>query len=457
MVWFLLALCAAPSGHGAARARPTIAQVRPNIVFIMIDDLGWADLGCQGNRLIETPHIDRLASQGMRFTDAYAAAPVCSPTRAAALTGLSPARLRITTHIPDRPGFAPKDAKLKSAPTLDRLPLEHVTIAERLKAAGYATAFVGKWHLAGRGGAGDPAFYPERQGFDVNIGGCAMGGPPTFFDPYRIPTIENRRPGEYLPDRLAAEAVAFVKAQKDNPFLLCLWPYTVHWPMEAPEVLLKKYAPRRGRGIKDTRYAAMVEAMDAAVGRVVRAIDELGLGGRTLIIFTSDNGAFGGVADNRPLRAAKGYLYEGGIRVPLVVRWPGVVKPGSVSRTPVITTDFHPTILAAAGLELDPSRPCDGESLMPVLRGTGSLKRTALCFHFPNYAWHGDNRLGSAVREGDLKLIEYFDDGSVELYNLAEDIGETRDLSGALPEKAARLRRHLHRWRRETKAAEPSR
>jgi len=435
---------------------PTVGAEKPNIVFVLIDDLGWMDLSCQGNRRIDSPNVDRLARQGMRFTDAYAAAPVCSPTRASIVTGKSPARLHLTTHLPGR--FFPKDGRPQPAEIIDDLPLEHVTVAERLKEAGYTTAFMGKWHLTTGGSLGKREFHPERQGFDVNLGGCALGGPPSYFDPYRIPTLENRRPGEYLPDRFADEAVDYIRANRSRPFMLFLWNYTVHWPMQAKNDVLAKYEKRGlGPGLKDARYGAMIESMDAAFGRIVAAIDELNLAERTLIVFMSDNGGFDGVADNRPLRESKGYLYEGGIRVPLIVRWPGVVPPGTICREPVISTDFYPTLLAAAGVKPDENAPCDGENLMPLLKQTGGLKRTEIFFHFPNYAWHMDNRLGSAVRQGDFKLIEYFDDGSVELYNLAEDLGEKRDLSKQMPEKAAELKLKLHAWRAESGAWMPRR
>ncbi len=433
---------------------------QPNILFVLVDDMGWMDLRCQGNERLDTPHIDRLAAQGLRFTDAYAAAPVCSPTRAAALTGQSPARLHLTTHIPDGPRFWPEDAVLQSAKTLDHLPLEHVTIAEKLREAGYATAFLGKWHLSGRAGKegqGQLRTYPERQGFGVNLGGCALGGPPTYFDPYRIHNLKSRREGEYLPDRLADETIAFMRAHRDGPFFVCLWNYTVHWPMEAPKELIEKYEKRRGPGVKDPRYAAMIEALDAAIGRILKAIDELELTDRTLVVFASDNGGYSGVADNRPLRLGKGYLYEGGIRVPLIVRWPGVVDPGRTSGVPVITTDFYPTFLEAAGLEKDASATLDGESLMPLLRGDGELKRDAIYFHYPNYAWHRSNRLGGAIRRGRYKLIENFDDGSVELYDLEKDIGERKDLSSSMPDLSAQLKRKLDAWQAATGAVMPVR
>ncbi|QDU93352.1 sulfatase [Lignipirellula cremea] len=432
----------------------TAAETRPpNLLFILIDDLGWSDLACQGNKLVETPHVDRLARQGMRFTDAYAAAPVCSPTRAAIMTGKSPARLHLTNHTPDRASFTPDHSRLLPAEMLDHLPSEEVTIAERLKTAGYATGFLGKWHLSGDG-RGKPEFEPTAQGFDLNVGGCGYGGPPTFFDPYRIPNLPDRQAGEYLPDRLADEAVQFMQAHRDQPFALFLWNYTVHWPMEAPDALLAKYADRKGPGLNDTRYGAMIEAMDAAVGKVLAELDQLDLTDQTLVIFNSDNGGFGGVSDNRPLRAAKGHLYEGGIRVPLIIRWPGHVAAGSVSHTPVVSMDFFPTLAAVAGLPAESQADLDGVNLLPLLQGE-KFTRGPICFHFPNFAWHRSNRLGGAIRSGDWKLIERFDDNSLELYNLAEDLGERKNLADAMPRQAKSLQQQLARWREQTNAAMP--
>jgi len=425
------------------------AQDRPpNVVVIMADDMGWTDLGCQGNLGLDTPNLDRLAADGVRFTDAYAAAPVCSPVRAAMLTGLAPARLGITNHIADQRYFLPPDAKLLPAPMLDHLPLKHETLAERLKGAGYATQFIGKWHLAGLWrhgeGRGDTEFYPEHQGFDRNIGGCAYGGPPTFFDPYGIHTLPSRREGEYLPDRLADESIAFVEENKERPFFLCLWPYAVHWPMEAPEDLVRKYVERRNPRIKDPRYAAMIEAFDRSLGRLFDALDEAGLRDDTLVIFTSDNGPYLGVAEPRPLREGKGYLYEGGIRVPMIIRWPRVVKPGRLTGTPTITMDVLPTVLEAAGID-GGVEPCDGVSLMPLLRGE-DLDPRPLYWHYPNYAFHRGNRLGAAIRVGEHKLIRYFDDSPPELYNVEVDIGESRDLAAKKPELRDALLVQLDAW-----------
>lgn len=431
---------------------PLAGAAPPNIVFIMIDDLGWMDLACQGNKLVETPNIDRLASQGMRFTDNYAAAPVCSPTRAAIMTGKAPARLRITNHLPDQKRFTPRDAKLLPAHCEDHLPLDEITIAEVLNDAGYATAFIGKWHLSQRG---NTRFQPEHQGFDINIGGCDFGGPPTFFDPYKIPTIANRQTGEYLPDRLADESINFIKSQRDKKFFLCLWNYTVHWPMEAPAELIEKYKYRTGPGLNDTRYGAMIEAMDMAIGRILKELDTLKLTDNTIVIFTSDNGAFGGVGDNRPLRKEKGYLYEGGIRVPLIARWPGIISPGSLCNVPTISMDFFPTLIESAGVRTPSDLPTDGTSLVPLFEGRQALSRDAIYFHYPNYAFHQGNRLGSAIRWGDFKLIENFDDNSVELYNLASDIREQRNLATVNPDIANQLRAKLARWRRTTNAAMP--
>jgi arylsulfatase A-like enzyme len=434
---------------------------RPNILYIMIDDLGWMDIGCQGAAEYHTPNIDRLASQGMRFTDAYAAAPVCSPTRAAAMTGLAPARLRITNHIPDRWSFY-QGRTLGPGESVNHLDPGYTTIAERLKRAGYATAFIGKWHLSGTKWSDENRIYlPENQGFDINIGGNHKGGPGgegSFFDPYTLPNLKGRKPGEYLPDRLADKAIDFMKKQKTagKPFFMCLWNYTVHWPIEAPDHLYKKYAD--GKPNLHQKYQAMVEGMDIAVGKVLAEMDAMGVTDETLVVFTSDNGPFigdnGEMTDTKPLKGAKGYLSEGGIRVPLIIRWPGKVKPAALCSEPVVTMDFVPTFLDAVGVNY-PKSQFDGETLLPLLTQTGKPSRDAIYFHFPHYAFHQDNRMGSIIRSGDYKLIKLHKTGDIELYDLATDIGETNNLVKALPKVASRLSTQLDNWLTETKAAMP--
>ncbi len=432
---------------------PLSAASSPNIIFILIDDLGWMDLGVQGNKAINTPNIDRFATEGMRFTDAYSAAPVCTPTRAAIMTGLSPARLHLTNHTPDEPRFTPDNPKLMPAPMVQHLKADYRTLAEELRDTGYTTAFIGKWHLSGREDD-QQTREPQSRGFDLNIGGCNLGGPPSHFDPYRIPHLEPRKQGEYLSERLADEAIDYMKRDRGGkPFLLCLWTYAVHWPMEASPELLEKYAKHIGPGLNDPRFGAMIEGMDIALGRVFKALDDLKLRDDTLVVFTSDNGGYSKVSDNRPLRGDKGNLFEGGIRVPLIVRWPGVVKAATTSAVPVISTDWFPTLLAAAGAKTP--KLTDGENLVPLLSGKGEPQRDALYFHYPNYAFHRGNRLGSAIRAGDHKLIERFDDGSLELFDLKHDLGETTNLADKQPELAEKLVGKLRDWRKQVGANMP--
>lgn len=445
----------------AQGGQAVLATERPNIVLIMADDFGWMDLHCYGNQRLDTPNLDRLARQGMRFTDGYAAAPVCTPTRAAMMTGLSPARLAITNHAPGNGAkFRLPGSSLQEAEWSTYLPLDQETIAERLRAQGYATGFVGKWHLSHRPGEDEngkfePRLRPEHQGFDLNIGGCSYGGPPSYFSPYKIPALESGPDGEYLPDRLADECIDFVMKNRDRPFFLTWWNYSVHYPFEAPDELVRKYEKRIGPGVKNPTYAAMIEGMDRAIGRFLDQLDSSGLAENTLVIFTSDNGAWG--TDMKPLRGEKGHLWEGGIRVPWIVRWPGTVGPGTLCSTPIISTDVYPTLLEVAGIEIDELTISDGLSLVPVLQQTGDLKRDAIFFHYPNYAFHKKNRLGSAIREGRYKLILRYDDDSVELYDLEADIGEENDLAKQRPEMTKRLRTKLQDWLRQTGAKQPLR
>lgn len=429
----------------------------PHIVLIVTDDLGWMDLHCQGNQRLKTPRLDQLARQGIRFTNAYAAAPVCSPTRAALMTGQAPARLHITQHGKDGAAFWPEDRKVQPPAARHVLPLPRVTIAERLKQAGYATGFFGKWHLSGS----EAKFWPEHQGFDVNIGGCGFGGPPTYFDPYRIPALKPRQQGEYLTDRLADEAIAFMMDYNRKPMLVCLWTYNPHYPFEAPAELIAGYRGKQGPGLKNPIYAAQIEATDRAIGRVLDAIDQLGISENTLVIFTSDNGGWSGATDNRPLRSGKGDLYEGGLRVPLILRWPelitskGSIRPGSVIDTPVISMDLSATILDAAKIEQRGEETLDGLSLRPLLEGS-SLKREHLFFHYPHYAWHKSNRPGGAIRSGSYKLIRRYEDDSLELFDLAKDLGEQQNLAADKPRLTATLNARLSRWLEETAAQMPT-
>ncbi|MFK7735193.1 MAG: sulfatase [Pirellulaceae bacterium] len=439
---------------------------RPNIVLIMADDLGWKDLHCYGNGNLDTPNIDRLAEQGLLFTDAYSASPVCTPTRAALMTGESPARLNITNHAGGHPlNFKKPGTNLITPAWLRHLPLERVTLAEQLKQAGYATGFVGKWHLSNRYGSKSDTkrptekdLRPEHQGFDLNFGGCQYGGPPSYFSPYKLPNASGESDGEYLPDRCANECIDFVKSARrdgDRPFFLCWWNYSVHYPFQAPKELIAKYEKRKGPGIENPTYAAMIEGMDTAIGKLLRAIEEQGLSNDTLVVFTSDNGPFD--ANVKPLRAEKGYLYEGGIRVPMIIRWPGNVDPGTRTSTPVVTMDIHATILEAAKLPAAPSNTPDGVSLLPMLKGESELDRDSICFHYPNYAFHKGNRLGSAIRAGNFKLLHFYDDDSVELYDLESDISESRNLAEEMPGLAKQLRAKLETWLEETDASEPVR
>jgi len=430
----------ASAGTAPDGARPL------NFVFFLIDDLGQRDLGCYGSTVYETPHIDRLAGQGMRFTDAYAACPVCSPTRASILTGKYPARLRLTDWIA---GHRRPFAKLAVPDWTQYLAHEEVTIPEALKAAGYVSASIGKWHLGG------PEHRPEAQGFDVNFAGDHRGQPPSYFAPYKIPGVSDERPGEYLSDRLTDEALRFIEANKAKPFFLYFAHYAVHTPIQAKKDLTEKFRQkgRPEKGQNSATYAAMIASVDESVGRVMAKLDELGLADRTVVFFMSDNGGLAAVTSNAPLRAGKGTLYEGGIREPWLVRWPGVVKPGSVCSVPVISTDFYPTILEMAGLKADPRQAPDGVSIVPLLRQAGAIEREALYWHYPHYHI---TKPGGAIRAGDWKLIEYYEDGKLELYNLKDDLSETTDLAGKMPERAAELRKKLDDWRRAVGAQMPT-
>lgn len=427
------------------------AETPLNVIFVLVDDWGWTDAGCFGSDLYETPNIDRLARAGTKFTNAYAACTVCSPTRASVMTGKYPARLHVTDWIA---GHRRPYAKLKVPDWTMYLDHGEVTVAEALKTAGYATCHIGKWHLGGE------RYWPLLQGFDENYGGYFRGQPPSYFAPYRIPTLKEGPDGEYLTDREAAEAVKFIEAHREERFFIYLPHYAVHTPIQGKADLTAKY---RKKITEDSRhrhamYAAMVESVDDAMGRIMKALEELEIADRTAIFLTGDNGGLLRITDNHPLRAGKGSSYEGGVRVPLIVKWPGVTRPGSVCAEPVITADYYPTILEMTGVggDAEHNARVDGISLAAVLKDPGArLDRDALYWHYPHYHPGGATPYG-AVRDRDWKLIEFYEDMHVELYNLREDLGETKDLAKTHPDRADALRRRLHAWRKEVGAQMPT-
>lgn len=486
---------------------------RPNVVFFLVDDLGWRDLGCYGSTFHETPRIDRFARESVRFTQAYAACHVCSPTRASIMTGKYPARLRLTDWLPGRKDFAFQ--KLKNAPIHQHLPLEEETIAEVLKKHGYRTAHLGKWHL------GEEPFGPLAQGFDVRIPRWNKGWPNTgYHSPFQLDGLADSA-GDYLTDRLTDEAIRFIEENQEQPFFLYLSHFAVHDPIQGRADLVKKYEAKLRRGAPATtrpfllegnpdapdmpsrpelnalldnarcrgfrvlpermvkvkqlqdnvEFAAMVESMDESFGRVLARLGQLGLDRRTIVIFFSDNGGMSAAnfgnprrvipptqldaafsTSNLPLRAGKGWLYEGGVRVPLLIRWPGVGRAG-VCDTPVISTDFFPTILEMTGISPARHSESDGVSLVPLLAGAGQLQREAIYWHFPHYSNHGMQSPGGAIRRGDYKLLEYFENGTVQLFNLRADPGEQDDLADAEPARTAALRSMLHAWRQSVGAS----
>lgn len=423
-------------------AAPTSAprDSRPNIVLVFADDLGVNDIGVYGRAEHRTPNLDRLASQGTRFATAYTAQPICSPSRAALMTGKCPARLNLTNYLPGRPDAASQ--KVLQPRIEGFLPLEEVTVAELLKQAGYATGLFGKWHLGG------PSHSPQQQGFDV------VESPPANTKPAsREGDLIEGGKGEFA---ITAAAEEFMAANKDRPFF-CYVPHNnPHIPLAAPEELVAK-----NKDAFHPTYAAMIETLDQSIGRLMAKIDALGLTERTIFIFTSDNGGlhvleFPGTpaTQNRPYRAGKGYLYEGGLREPLIVRWPGVAVAGRVADTPVVLTDLVPTLLEAAGIDAAKTvGPLDGVSLVKLLRG-GELPARPLFWHFPNYTNQGGRPAG-AIRDGDWKLVEQFEDGALELYNLAADVSETRNLAADEPQRVEKMAAALRAWRARVGARMP--
>lgn len=420
------------------------SRSKPNILFILADDLGWSEVGYEGAKLYPTPNINRLADMGMVFTDAYAACPVCSPTRASIITGKYPARLQMTSHVVAN-GTA-EFQMLNGVKSRNWLPLEEHSIAESLSRQGYATALVGKWHLGN-----DEAYWPKEQGFDEQIGVCDRGLPPTYHAPYTkggksIPDIgADAQPGEYLTDRLTDEACSFMRTNKDKPFLCYLSHYAVHTPYEPRKDLAK-----RGD------FPAMMASLDASVGKLLDTLKADGLDRNTVVVFMSDNGGYFG--NNTPLRDRKGSVYEGGIRTPMIIHWPGVTKPGSTCNVPVISTDFFPTMEEMAGGDPAITTGVDGANLVPLLKGGKSLPREALYWHYPHIPpFKTDAHNAGAVRKGNYKLIERFGTGKVELYNLEQDIGEKNDLADTMPKIKDELLADLRAWRKSVDAAPPPR
>lgn len=439
VLWLLLW---ASVGWGAERP--------PNVVFILADDLGWADLGCYGSKYHKTPNLDRMAKEGTRFTFAYAACPVCSPTRSSIMTGRYPARatINITDWLPGRPD-RPDQRLLR--PTLNAdLPAEEVTLASALKKAGYTTGHIGKWHLGGEKAT------PQQRGFDSNIAGDHTGTPLSYFAPYvnkagrTMPGLEQAPQGEYLTDRLTTEAEKFIEAHQAKPFYLYLAHYAPHTPLRGKpdKVAQYKAGPLGQQG--NPNYAAMLESLDESVGRILKKLDDLKLSDNTIVVFTSDNGGLAtleGMASpatiNSPLREGKGYLYEGGIRVPLLVKWPGVAKPGTTNSDAVCSIDFFPTLLAACGATSD-AKP-DGVNIRSVFNGE-PLKREALYWHYPHYANQG-SKPGGAIRMGNYKLVEFYETGRQELFDVVKDAGEGRNLSAEKPDLVKEMATKLEAWR----------
>jgi arylsulfatase A len=507
---FVAAVLFSCAGPGDKRGHD---ERKPNVVFFLVDDMGWSDVGCYGSTFYETPRIDAFAREGVRFTDAYAACHVCSPTRASILTGKYPATLNLTDFLPGRRDFPFQE--LLNVKINQHLPYEENTIAEVLKENGYSTAIIGKWHLGS-----EPAT-PMKYGFDMHVPDWLQGVAKTFYAPYGLGGLEDAPEGEYLTDRLTDEALKYMEENRSNPFFLYFAHFAVHDPIEGRPDLVKKYEeklqgmpspdgkpyilegnpddadpltrskldslihepeyagfkilPHRTVKIRqfqdNVQFAAMVESVDESFGRVLDKLEELGLEENTIVIFFSDNGGMSAAnfwnpdrvipeseldkafsTSNLPLRGAKGWLYEGGIREPLIVKWPGKGEQGIVCEVPVISTDFYPTILEMIGIPMPAGTVSDGKSIVPLLQGMADLDREALYWHFPHYSNHGMQSPGGAIRSGDYKLLEYFENNSVQLFNLKEDIGEQVDLAEKYPRKADELRTMLHQWREKVNA-----
>ena len=467
--FFFISLFALASSLFSAESR------KPNVVFFLVDDMGYMDIGANNSKsFYETPHIARLAQSGMRFTNGYAANPVCSPTRFSIMTGKYPSRVDATNFFSGR-----RSGKFLPAPLYDRMDLNETTLAEAFKDGGYRTFFAGKWHLGP-----NESFWPEKQGFDINKGGWRVGGPfkaGKFFSPYANPRLKDGPKGEHLTVRLGNETIKFIETNRDNPFLAYLSFYSVHTPLMAPPKIVEKYKTKikqlgldeqtefaleeqvhpggKERKVrilqKHATYAAMIESVDNQVGKVINKLKELNIDQNTIVCFTSDNGGLstseGSPTSNTPLRGGKGWLYEGGIREPFLISWPGVIKPNALSDTPVISTDFYPTLLDLAELPAKPKQHLDGLSLAPILKNTGTVKRENLFWHYPHYSNQGGFP-GGVIRSGKWKLIERFEDGRTHLFNLDTDIGERSDLVQKYPKIVKQMKLDLHGWYKKVDA-----
>ncbi|MCX8489405.1 MAG: sulfatase [Opitutales bacterium] len=443
----LLALTGLPAAE--------IAPVRhPNVIVILVDDMGQTDLSCYGSRFYETPNVDQLAKDGVRFSNGYSACTVCSPTRAALMTGKYPARLHLTDWIT---GHERPKAKLRIPDWQQFLPFEEITIAEQFKSAGYATASIGKWHLTPGLKEGDEAYYPDKHGFDVNIGGYHRGQPPRYVSPYGIPTLKDGPAGEFLTDREASEAVKFIETNKGKPFFIYLPHYAVHQPIAGKPEVIAKFQDKAEKVAdlkqKNATYAALVTSVDDALGTIRAALKRLKLEDNTIIIFTTDNGGLLPTTDNSPLRAGKGSAYEGGVRVPLIVFWPGVTKIGALEAFPTITPDLYPTLLEMTGVKPLQS-VVDGISLAPLLKSGAKPDRDAIFWHYPHYHPGGATPY-SAIRSGDFRLVHFYEDDRDELYDLANDVSETKDLAPSQPDHAKALRTRLDAWLKSVDAQLP--
>lgn len=442
------------------------AEDRPNIVMFYIDDFGWRDTGFNGSQFYDTPFMDQIAREGINFTSAYSNAPNCAPSRACLMSGLYTPRHGVYT-VGNSDRGKPKTRKLIPTPTETVLPGKYFTLPEMLKTSGYHTAFLGKWHL------GDGETGPLSQGFDLNFGGLSWGHPKTYFSPYRNPKLKDGPRGEYLTDRLNEEADQLIRVHQASrrserqPFFVCLSHYAVHTPIQAKKELVKKYEDRAVVDQqKNPKYAAMIESVDEGIGMILNTLEELKIDDQTLVILYSDNGGMGGATSNAPLRGAKGMMYEGGIRVPLAMRWPGVIKPGIESDQPVIGTDLFPTFAELSKAKKVPEM-LDGKSLLPLMTQTGKWDRDAIFWHFPAYlqgkysgARNNDpffrTRPASAIRMGNWKLIQYFEDEGIELFNLEKDISETTNLAAINSDKKRELLQRLKSWQKSVNAPIPT-